>query len=96
MNSSYETQDRFWLASYSEVFGGMENNVADGTQYPYYSGALAADRIKYNSSGAARFWWLRSPNPWVTYSVRLVRPDGSVGSDYANSSLGAAVACAIY
>jgi hypothetical protein len=96
LNSSYETQDRFWLASYSEVFGGMENNVADGTQYPYYSGALAADRIKYNSSGAARFWWLRSPNPWVTYSVRLVRPDGSVGSDYAHSSLGAAVACAIY
>ena len=96
LNSSYETQDRFWLPSYSEVFGGMENNVADGIQYPYYSGGLAADRIKYNSSGAARDWWLRSPNPWDAYYVRLVHPDGSLGNNSARNSLGAAVACAIY
>lgn len=96
LNSSYETQDRFWLPSYSEVFGGMENNVADGTQYPYYSGGLAADRIKYNSSGAARYWWLRSPNPWDASGVRLVDPDGSLSNYSANNSLGAAVACAIY
>lgn len=96
LNSSYETQDRFWLPSYSEVFGGMENNVADGTQYPYYSGGLAADRIKYNSSGAARYWWLRSPNPWYARYVRLVLPDGSLNYNSAYDSGGAAVACAIY
>ena len=96
LSSSYETQDRFWLPSYSEVFGGMENNVADGTQYPYYSGGLAADRIKYNNSGAARYWWLRSPNPWDASGVRHVIPDGALGSDGASNSIGAAVACAIY
>lgn len=96
LNSSYETQDRFWLPSYSEVFGGAENNVADGTQYPYYSGGLAADRIKYNNSGAARYWRLRSPSPWYAYLVRLVDPDGSLNGDYAHNSHGAAVACAIY
>lgn len=96
LNSSYETQDRFWLPSYSEVFGGMENNVADGIQYPYYSGGLAADRIKYNSSGAAGYWWLRSPHPWNAITVRLVYPDGSLNNTNANSSRGAAVACAIY
>nr|DAZ03593.1 MAG TPA: hypothetical protein [Caudoviricetes sp.] len=96
LNSSYETQDRFWLASYSEVFGGMENNVEDGTQYPYYSGGMAADRIKYNSSGAARYWWLRSPNHRNAINVRLVSPNGSQDSDYAYEPHGAAVACAIY
>lgn len=96
MNSSYETQDRFWLPSYSEVFGSVENNVADGIQYPYYSGGLTADRIKYNSSGAARHWWLRSPNPWNAYDVRLVGLDGTLGLGSAYDSRGAAVACAIY
>ena len=96
INGSYETQDKFWLPSYSEVFGGAENNVADGTQYPYYSGGLAADRIKYNSSGAARSWWLRSPHPWYALYVRLVYPDGSLNSNGAGNSHGAAVACAIY
>lgn len=96
LNNSYETQDKFWLPSYSEVFGGMENNVADGTQYPYYSGGLAADRIKYNSSGAARYWWLRSPTPAYAYSVRRVNPDGSLDGNVAYDSYGAAVACAIY
>ena len=96
LNSSYETQDRFWPPSYSEVFGGMENNVADGTQYPYYSGGLAADRIKYNNSGAVRSWWLRSPIPWNAYNVRLVDPDGSLNDNTAHGSYGAAVACAIY
>lgn len=96
LNSSYETQDRFWLPSYSEVIGGMENNVADGTQYPYYSGGLAADRIKYNNSGAVRPWWLRSPLPWNAYNVRLVDPDGSMNDNTAHGSYGAAVACAIY
>lgn len=96
INSSYETQDKFWLPSYSEVFGGTENNVTDGTQYPYYSGGLAADRIKYNSSGAARYWWLRSPNPCHASDVRLVYPDGSLSSNLASVSYGAAVACAIY
>ena len=96
LNSSYETQDRFWLPSYSEVIGGMENNVADGTQYPYYSGGLAADRIKYNNSGAVRPWWLRSPLPWNAYNVRLVDPDGSMNDNTAHGSYGAAVACANY
>ena len=96
INSSYETQDKFWLPSHSEIFGGAENNVADGTQYPYYSGGLAADRIKYNNSGAASYWWSRSPNPWYADSMRLVNPDGSLDGNLASSSRGAAVACAIY
>lgn len=96
INGSYETQDKFWLPSYSEVFGGAENNVADGAQYPYYSGGLAANRIKYNKSGTAWYWWLRSPGLWDARNVRRVNPDGSSNSYGADGSQGAAVACAIY
>lgn len=96
INGSYETQDKFWLPSYSEVFGGAENNVADGTQYPYYSGGLAADRIKYNNSGTAWYWWLRSPGLWDARNVRRVNPDGSSNSYGADGSQGAAVACTVY
>lgn len=95
LNKLYTTKDRFYLASHSEIFGGSENNLADGTQFPYYSEATNTDRIKYNA-GIARYWWLRSPSPSNAHDVRIVTADGSLSNYSAHSSHGVAVACDIY
>ena len=93
---NYYTEDKFWLASRSEVYGGSESSLSDGTQFPYYVGTTNAGKIKYNTSGAARYWWLRSPHPSNTLSVRGVSADGSLSSSGANNSNGVAAACVIF
>ena len=95
LSKLYTTKDRFYLASHSEIFGGSENNLADGTQFPYYNEATNTDRIKYNAE-TARYWWLRSPYPSGAYYVRFVPTDGSLSNFNASNSLGVAVACDIY
>ena len=94
LNKLYTTKDRFYLASHSEIFGGSENNLADGTQFPYYNEATNTDRIKYNAE-TARYWWLRSPIPSNAYDVRSVTTDGSLSNINADNSSGVAVACDI-
>lgn len=93
---NYYTEDKFWLASRSEVYGGSESGLSDGTQFPYYVGTTNAEKIKYNTSGAARSWWLRSPYPSHAVVVRSVFTDGSLGYVNANSSTGVAAACVIF
>ena len=95
LNKLYTTKDRFYLASHSEIFGGSENNLADGTQFPYYNDTTNTDRIKYNAE-TARYWWLRSPHPSNAYYVRFVSTDGSLSNTSAYNSGGVAVACDIY
>ena len=51
-----------WLFAEIEVFGSTTYSFAgEGTQYPYF--ATKAERIKRlsNGSGAASYWWERSP-----------------------------------
>lgn len=96
LNSQYTTRDKFWLPSYSEIFGGSENGVADGTQYPFYKNAANVDRIKRNASGAARNWFLRSPYPWIAHNVRLVGTDGALYYGSAPNASAEAVACSIF
>jgi hypothetical protein len=54
--------DKLWLPSYQEVFGeGSNSNIeggVEGTQFAYYSNG--GSKIKYNTSGSAYGWWLRS------------------------------------
>ena len=95
LNKLYTTKDHFYLASHSEIFGGSENNLADGTQFPYYNEATNTDRIKYNAE-TAQHWWLRSPLPSYAYVARSVNTDGSLSNLTASSSYGVAVACDIY
>lgn len=68
------TQDYLWLLACSEVLkDGYQANAygyaitTEGSQYKYYQGVTEAwntnstGRTKYNASGAAYAWWLRSP-----------------------------------
>ena len=96
--------DKFFLLSRSEVYGGKENNINEGEPYPYYSNYsdLSAagtggdsNRIKYRSS-TAQTWWLRSPYSTNGYYVRYVFMGGNVYYNlYANYSYGVAPACNI-
>lgn len=98
-----ETTEKIFLLSRTEVYGGQENAIDEGTVYPYYSqnSSLTAagtgadtNRIKYRN-GTAQYWWLRSPYSGSSYVVRDVNPDGNIYSHSAINSYGVAPACCI-
>ena len=79
-----ETQDKLWIPSAREVFGGTSYEQTG----PIYSGLFSnnASRVKFNKSGSASIWWLRSASS--ASSFRNVASNGSAnngGSDYARS-----------
>lgn len=97
------TTEKFFLLSKTEVYGGLENSIAEGVAYPYYAdnSSLSAEgtgadtnRIKYRD-GSATYWWLRSPYTSYSYRVRSVGAAGGVSYDGANGSNGVAPACCI-
>ena len=96
LNTAYTLADKFWLASRDEVGFGVEN-VAEGSVLKAYSSAANVDRIKYDlaAQSTARYWWLRSPYPSGSNSVRYVVTDGSLYDSGAVNGLGAVAACAI-
>lgn len=104
--TGYETtEDVFFLASRSEIFGGKENNSDNGVPFEYYSAnsdhasATTADdknRIKYNASGTPYYWWERTPIVDGAGYVRGCYPSGFVGYySNANSSVGVVPACIV-
>ena len=100
---SVTLDDKFFLLSRSEVYGGLENNINEGSPYPYYkdysnlseaSEAADINRIKYRN-GTAQLWWLRSLYAVAANSVRGVSTGGIV-SQYSSSGVyGIAPACNI-
>lgn len=98
ITGTYTTRDRFWLPSRVEMGYGPENSISEGSVLPYYDGASETDKIKYDiaSPTTARYWWLRSPSPWLANDVRIVNPSGALNHNYANSGYGLAAACVIY
>ena len=97
------TTEKFFLLSLTEIYGGLNNSISEGVVYPYYSDNSAltaagmgadANRIKYRN-GATQYWWLRSPSPSDSYTVRYVYTTGSVSNGNASSSRGVAPACCI-
>ena len=95
---SYTTRDKFFLASMTEVGLGNNDSVAEGSVMEYYNGATDTDRIKYDIAAptTARYWWLRSPYPWLGSRVRYVTPSGALGNYLANYGYAVAAACVIY
>lgn len=101
---SIETNEKFFLLSRSEIYGGDEVTGGEGAAYSYYANYsdLAVpgvgndvNRIKY-MDGAARNWWLRSPYISYAYNVRIVSSTGNVGNYFANYNYyGIAPACCI-
>lgn len=89
-----ETMDKLFLLSCTEV--GFKPNTyikEEGAAYPYFTDN--ENRQKTDCDGDTRYWWLRSPNPSITYIVRSVRADGTLNSHNAYYGVSAAAACVI-
>lgn len=97
LGGSYTTRDKLFLPSMTEI-GLGSNTVAEGSVLPLYDGATQTDRLKYDQAAqtTARYWWLRSPDPWSAYYVRIVSPSGALNGGDAASGHGLAAACVIY
>lgn len=90
----YTVTDKIFLLSNREI--GFTSDIDDGTTVlPYYDGATNADRIKYNASSVAAYWWERTPYSGFAPTVRLVFPDGTLDGNSAFLSNGLAPACTI-
>ena len=90
----YTVTDKIFLLSNREI--GFTSDIDDGTTVlPYYDGATNADRIKYNASSVAAYWWERTPSSGNARYVRRVSPDGTLNDGGAFYSGGLAPACTI-
>lgn len=87
------SDEYFYLPSTTEVRLANENNIAEGALFPYFDSN--DKRIKYNTSGSAQYYWLRTPNSGTSYSVRSVGTSGTLDYYSAYSSGGVAPACNI-
>ena len=98
LGGSYTTRDKLFLPSKTEIGLGSNGSVAEGSVLPLYDGATQTDRIKYDQAAqtTARYWWLRSPNPWFSNSVRAVAPSGALNDRSATDGYGLAAACVVY
>lgn len=78
------TQDRLWIPSQREIFGGTNYETAGND----YTGIFkdSASRIRKKYQGNASYWWLRSVSS--SYYVRSVYGSGSEGNYGASDSGG--------
>lgn len=81
--------DTVWIPSYHEVFGGTSTSYE--TSGPDYTAVFSSSdkRIRYNLSGAAMSWWLRSAYSSSSSNFRYVTTSGgSSAGNSTNSSYG--------
>lgn len=88
------TEDYFWLPSYTELSGNL-NNVSEGTQMTKYVGASASAKVKYNHNNTAVIWWMRSPLVEESSNVRVIDASGSAFYTRAKGTTMWAVPCCI-
>lgn len=79
-----QTADKLWIPSAREVFGGSSYEQTG----PLYTEVYANNtrRIKYDSSGSANIWWLRSATSATAF--RSVYSGGNAGSSSAGNTSG--------
>ena len=100
---SVTLNDKFFLLSRSEVFGGLENDINEGSPYPYYkdysdlsaAGTSADTNRKKYKGGSVQKWWLRSPNSNVTATNRDVPDTGEINYSFVYLNGGICPACVI-
>lgn len=91
------SNDLFLLAEI-EIVGSVtfaQDGANEGTQYEYWVGKSANDRIKYYDNAGtptATSWWERSSRNTSTASFCSVRSSGATSSDSASLSRGVAFA----
>lgn len=74
------TEDAVWIPSVAEMIGLSEYYESTGPQYNGYF-VTAADRIKYNQSGSAWNWRLRTGSD--SNNCGFITHQGGIGFDYA-------------
>lgn len=94
LQTAYTVKDKLFLVTHTETNLSSTPNV--DSVLAYYTNAQNADRIKYRKdNGNAYYWWLRTPNPTLAYSVRVVYTSGALLSISALNTFGSAAACII-
>ena len=89
------TEDTVFLLSTSEAGFEVCDDVPDeGPAYPYFKAGNESRQLM-DISGNARYWWLRSPNPWNGGNVRIVTPSGALNGNYAYYGNAVAAVCVI-
>lgn len=100
---AHTTNEKFFLPSMTEVYGGLNGTIAEGVVYPYYAENSSlttagtgsdTNRIKYRN-GNAQNWLLRSPDLPGTHQVRRGYTTGAIYHTSANNSSGLAPICCI-
>lgn len=95
--------DKFFLLSKSEIYGGLENNINEGSPYPYYKDYSSlseagtgndSNRIKYRN-GSASSWVIRTPFSNSVGNIINVNPGGGINSVGTHNPSGIAPACVI-
>jgi len=84
--STKTSTDKLWLPSAREIFGGTSYEDS-GCDYTEFFNSNSA-RIKYNTSGSAYDWWLRSA--YNTLNFRCVNNNGGASVSGATNTLGVA------
>lgn len=89
----YESIDRLWLPSQTEVF---QNNKDDADVGDIHFPIFDNERVRVKLVGnETQWWWLRTPYYYYGGYVRLVYPTGCLSYSGANDSHGVAPACVI-
>lgn len=81
-----ETQDEVFLLAEYEVFGTRTSASSHEPnylkQYAYYSAGNSKVKYRYNYTGSAAIWWLRSPYASYSGAFCIVNANGSASTDY--------------
>ena len=83
------TQDKLWIMSHVEIFGGTYETDIDDVQFEWFKDRR--NRIKF-FNGEPYYWWERSPYYNTTYYFCFVITAGNAGYSYAYLSYGVAPA----
>ena len=86
-SSTLTISDTVWIPSAREIFGGTSYE-SSGVDYTSWFDTTAK-RIKYNASGTASYWWLRSAISGTSF--RGVNGSGSATTTGANGTSGVAL-----
>lgn len=92
--SPYKMLAKFYLPSTTEIFGDVLGANDESVMFPYYTNAIATDRIKYQGTSPT-IWWTRSPHQAGTNATWVVKANGEVGNVSARSTSYFPVACTI-
>lgn len=80
-----ETQDKLWIPSAREIFGGSSYEQTGPKYTSFFNGNTS--RTKYNNSNSAQTWWLRSASGARFFRMTTSNGYCDANAAYANLSV---------